>query len=126
MQRDRKTGHGGWVGMTCVGNFVGGELHLPDFEMSLRFLPGDVVFLREGIRCLIVPVTGDRRSLLFFSSSSAKDAGARSANLQFAVPARRSKPVKQISEKSVNEENTNGEELYGDTVFVGNLALTKI
>jgi hypothetical protein len=59
---------GGWMAMTCVGAFLGGDLCLPDLDISLRLLPGDVVFLLSGILdYFISPIVGERKALMFFS-----------------------------------------------------------
>jgi hypothetical protein len=62
----------GWVGMTCVGEFKGGELCFPDLDVKLRFLPGDIIIFRSCILQHFIRTTiGERSSLVFFSHSSA-------------------------------------------------------
>lgn len=71
----------GWVGMTCVGEFKGGELCFPDLDVKLRFLPGDIILFRSCILQHFVRATiGERSSLVFFSHSSAE---TRVQNAQF-------------------------------------------
>jgi hypothetical protein len=38
-----------WAGMTCVGDFKGGELCFPDLDVKLRYLPGDIILFRASI-----------------------------------------------------------------------------
>ncbi|PVH80933.1 hypothetical protein DL98DRAFT_654382 [Cadophora sp. DSE1049] len=78
-QRDRGDIRDGWVGMTCTGAFTGGELCLPDLNLKLRFLPGDVIFFRScALQHFINTTTGERSSLVFFSHSgvTSKDGGS--------------------------------------------------
>lgn len=56
--------------MTCQGSFTGGHLVVPDQQLTIQFLPGDVIFLRSSlIPYIITPCIGERSSLVFFSPS---------------------------------------------------------
>ncbi|KAK0122410.1 hypothetical protein ONS95_010649 [Cadophora gregata] len=78
--RDRGDIRDGWVGMTCTGAFTGGELCLPDLDLKLRFLPGDVIFFRGcALQHFINTTVGERSSLVFFSHSgpNSKEGGSK-------------------------------------------------
>jgi predicted 2-oxoglutarate/Fe(II)-dependent dioxygenase YbiX len=54
--------------MTCLGGFTGGELCLPDLDVKLRFLPGDVIMFRSAVLQHFIRATiGERSSCVFFS-----------------------------------------------------------
>lgn len=72
--KDQGSVRGGWVGMTCEGAFTGGELCLPDQDVKIRFLPGDVVSFRSSVMSHFVHsnTIGPRSSLVFSHSSPAQ------------------------------------------------------
>ena len=58
----------GWVAMCCFGDFTGGELVILPLKMMFKFEPGDVIFFRSTlIEHYVLPFTGDRTSLVFFT-----------------------------------------------------------
>lgn len=59
----------GWVAMCCfLGDFTGGELVIPALKMMFKFQPRDVIFFRSTLlEHYVLPFTGDRTSLLFFT-----------------------------------------------------------
>lgn len=71
--KDRTNVTDGWAGMTCVGSFTGGELCLPDLDVNITFLPGDVIFFRSSLlEHFVRKFVGMRSSLIFFSQTDPK------------------------------------------------------
>lgn len=71
--KDRTNVTDGWAGMTCVGSFTGGELCLPDLDVNITFLPGDVIFFRSSLlEHFVRKYVGTRSSLIFFSQTDPK------------------------------------------------------
>lgn len=58
----------GWRGMTSVGNYEGGDLILPDYNIRIEFNAGDLCLIRSRvIRHAIGPFTGERSALVLFT-----------------------------------------------------------
>ncbi|KAE8440977.1 hypothetical protein EG329_006140 [Mollisiaceae sp. DMI_Dod_QoI] len=72
--KDKGDVRDGWIGMTCVGAFTDGELCLPDLNLKVRFLPGDLIFFRIAVLQHFIRATvGERSSVLFFSHSGPRN-----------------------------------------------------
>lgn len=64
----------GWVAMTCVGDFEDGLLVLPELNIKLEYLPGDVVFMRSSlVEHYISDYSGHRTSMVFFTKGTTKE-----------------------------------------------------
>lgn len=66
--KDSRDARDGWVGMTVIGDFTGGELVLSAIGCKLQHQPGDVVFFRSAIlEHFVAPFQGNRTSFVFFT-----------------------------------------------------------
>lgn len=64
----------GWVAITCLGDFSGGNLVFPDLGIKLDFKPGDVIFFRSRLlEHFVGSFEGERSSLVFFTHQDVLD-----------------------------------------------------
>ena len=64
----------GWVAMTCLGKFSGGELCLPQCGVRIPYEVGDVVLFRASVlEHWIMPWEGKRYSMVFFTKAAGWD-----------------------------------------------------
>ncbi|KAI9825553.1 MAG: hypothetical protein M1826_006943 [Phylliscum demangeonii] len=67
-RNDTDEPQGGWVAVTCVGDYDGGELVIPALKCKISLQPGDVLFFRSAVlEHWVAPFTGERYALVYFS-----------------------------------------------------------
>lgn len=68
--KDTEDGRDGWVGMTYLGDFAGGDLVIPALNCKLQHRPGDVVFFRSAVlEHWVSHFEGERFALVLFSKN---------------------------------------------------------
>jgi hypothetical protein len=76
--KDKGDVRDGWVGMTCFGDFTGGELCLPQLSLKLDFKPGDVILFRSSVlEHWVNECNGPRSSFVFFSHFTKETMGPK-------------------------------------------------
>ncbi|GAA5824216.1 hypothetical protein JCM5353_000353 [Sporobolomyces roseus] len=66
--RDKRDSPHGFAAMTVFGEFEGGDLYLPRFNIRLRYSPGDIVLSKSALlEHAILPFEGNRYALVGFT-----------------------------------------------------------
>jgi hypothetical protein len=69
--KDKQDVKEGWVAMTCIGNFTGGNLVLPALGVQLQHEAGDVIFFRSAVlEHWVAPFKGERTAFVFFTKAN--------------------------------------------------------
>ncbi|KAI9780308.1 MAG: hypothetical protein M1816_003118 [Peltula sp. TS41687] len=76
--KDSRDTQDGWVGMTCLGDFKGGELVVPALGYKLQHQAGDVVFFRSAVlEHYVADFEGSRTSMVWYTKNDMfEDRGA--------------------------------------------------
>lgn len=66
--KDSRDPRDGWVGMTCFGDFQGGELVVPELGCKFQYQEGDVVFFRSAVlKHFVTAFEGERSAFVWFT-----------------------------------------------------------